>query len=160
MAENFLVHMKLRPDAQSSFRYDFYEAPDLVSNDAFPGGGVKPQNLLINMSPDNEGRWYVSMLVVGGLPVVDGQVKQRKRLINIPFMDPLGEDGELLPPWLKEIAEHHVLLMNDGSPELRERQQEAARKEAREMLAALIPDSTNMADAVAATILAAIRRVG
>ncbi len=110
--KNFLVHMKLRPDAQSSFRYDFDEAPDFVSNDAFPGGGVKPQNLLINMSPNNEGQWYVSMLVVGGLPVVGGKAQQRKRLINIPFMDPLGEGGELLPAWLRAIAQDHVDTLN------------------------------------------------
>lgn len=157
-SENHLVRMTLTQQSLATFGYTLDEAPEFVSNDAFPGGGVRPETLLINCAPDTEGVWSISMLVVGGPPVVDGVVKQRKRGVNIPFMDPLGEGGETLPVWLREIAQDHVHLMNRGAG-LKDRQQQAARKAASEILAGLML-GIGLSDEVADKIFTAIQRVG
>lgn len=157
MAESTLVHMKLLDTSDCNFRYDFLnEVPRL--RDLTGRMTIQPKHMLLRFTPDAEGSWYLDLLSVFGLPVIDGKVREFRRQDNILFSQPLdGEDHDALPPWLKEIAEHHVLLMNDGSPELRERQQEAARKAAREMFSLA---SEDMADEMADAIFTAIRRVG
>lgn len=157
MAENFLVRMKQHAESQARFRYDLEEAPDSLSNQYFPGRTVRPEKLTILMSPDAEGSWYISSLHVAGQEIVDGKVKQRKRLSVIPFMNPLDdEEPDQLPLWLSEIVLDHVNLMNRDEA-LRERQQEAARQAAREMFSLA---SEDMADEMADAIFTAIRRVG
>lgn len=157
MAENFLVRMTLNEQSTAIFRYDLDEAPESFSHFYTPGVELRPEKLLILLHPDPEGVWYVRILSVFGHEIVNGVVKQRKRLDSISIIEPLKDRADLLPEWLKEIAEHHVLLMNDGSPELRERQREAARKAAREMFSLA---SEDMADDMADAIFIAIRRVG
>jgi len=157
----FAVHLKLLDISDCNFRYDIAtEVPHLSD---FTGQmTIAPRHLLLRFTPDSEGSWELYMVSVFGMPVVNGNVKERKRLDNVLFLRPLDEDGGTpgLPDWLREIAEHHVHLMNPE--DLRERQDEAAREVAHEMFAGLMPGSTgaNMADEIAAKILAAVRWVG
>lgn len=151
-----IVQMKLHPESQAVFRYLLEIAPDEVSNLYFPGVTVQPKTLMIIMCPNSEGAWEISVMRVSGPRVVDGVVKPRKYFTDVVFTNPLeDEDADALPTWLREIALHHVGLMNPES--LYERQQETARKVAREMFSL---DSEDMADDMADAIFTAIRRVG
>lgn len=154
MAENDLVHMKLIDTSDCNFRYHLENVPTDLSS-VTGNLTIAPRHLLLRFTPV-EGRWHLDLISVLGPPVVDGKVKERKRYTTILFMaDQEQKVPDELPDWLREIAEHHVHLMNPEA--LHERQQEAAREAAREMFSLA---SEDMADEMADKIFTAIRRVG
>lgn len=158
--EFFAVHLKLLDTSDCNFRYDIInEVPHLTSPP--PGGPtIVPQHLLLRFTPDADGRWELDMVSVFGMPVVNGVIKQRKRLSNVLFLHPLEDDTQEMPDWLAEIARHHQNLMNPE--DLYDRQYEAARAVSREMFGGLMPGETGnaVADEVTNKILNAARRVG
>jgi hypothetical protein len=154
-----IVRAKLHPESQAVFRYVLEHAPETFQ---YPFGSVvvKPLRVAFSMAPAEKGVWWISTLWVSGHEIVQGKVEEREYFIDLPFVDPL-DTPDKLPEWLREIARYHVNLMNRDEA-LRERQDEAARKAAREMFAGLMPGDTgkNMADEIAEKLLTAVRRVG
>lgn len=104
--------LKLRDTSDCNFRYDITSKIPYLS-DITGSMTIQPRHLLLRFTPDTEGFWCLDLITVFGMPVINGKVKERKRLSDVMFMRPLdGEDLDLLPEWLHEIAEHHVALMN------------------------------------------------
>lgn len=150
-----IVQMKLLDTSECNFRYDLENVPTDLS-DVTGRLTIAPRHMLLHFTPDTNGAWRLDLLSVFGPPVIDGKVKERKRHSSVLFTSPLdGEEYDAPPLWLREIAQHHVGLMNPES--LHERQQEAARKAARGMFSLAAED---MADEMADAIFTAIRRVG
>lgn len=145
----FAVRLEQAPSGACNFPYEIVtEVPPL--SDSTELVTITPKRLLLRFTP-KKGEWELTLVMVDGPSTTDGDSD-----CHVHFLHPLeADEPQPMPEWLTEIARYHQHLLNPGM--LEERQQEAARKAAREMFSLA---SEDLADEMADTIFTAIRRVG